>query len=352
MLFDPLKLRSLSLRNRIVVSPMCQYSCQDGFASDWHLVHLGSRAVGGAALVMTEAAAVTASGRISPDDLGIWKDEHMEPLARIARFIRQQGAEPGIQLAHAGRKASTAAPWKGGQPVDEAHGGWRPIYAPSAIPFEEGWQVPEELDQEGISAILDAFARAAHRAREAGFRVLEIHAAHGYLLDEFLSPLTNHRNDNYGGSFDNRIRIVCQAVEAIRREWPEELPLFIRLSCVDWRDDGWTLEDSVALARCLKPMGVDVVDCSSGGVVPHVKIPAGPGYQVEFAARIRRDAGIMTAAVGMITAPAQADTILRSGQADLVLLARQFLRDPYWPLHAAKKLGVEGPWPPQYYRAR
>ncbi len=339
-LFDPLSIREIPLRNRIVVSPMCQYSSIDGFANDWHFVHLGSRAVGGAALVFTEAAAVTPDGRISPDDLGIWKDEHVEPLARIVRFIEQQGAVAGIQLAHAGRKASTAAPWKGGQPLGEREGGWRPIFAPSGIAFDIDWPVPQELDVNGINAVVSAFADAARRARQAGFHVIEIHAAHGYLLNEFLSPLANRRNDAFGGSFEARIRVICEVATAVRREWPEQLPLFIRLSCVDWSESGWTLEDSIALARHLKPLGVDLVDCSSGGVVPHTRIPVGSGYQVEFSARIRHEAAILTGAVGMITSPRQADTIIRTGQADVVLMAREFLRDPYWPLHAAAARGA------------
>jgi 2,4-dienoyl-CoA reductase-like NADH-dependent reductase (Old Yellow Enzyme family) len=351
-LFDPLSLRAVQFRNRIVVSPMCEYSSVEGFADDWHLVHLGSRAVGGAGLVMTEAAAITPEARISPDDLGIWKDEHVEPLARIVRFVEQQGAVAGMQLAHAGRKASTSAPWKGGRPLDERASGWRPVYAPSPCAFDTGYPIPQELSIEQIAAVVQAFAAAARRALAAGFRVIEIHAAHGYLLHEFLSPLSNRRRDAYGGSFDARTRIVREVVEAIRRAWPEQLPLFIRLSCTDWVEGGWAVEDSIDLSRRLKPLGVDLVDCSSGGLVPGVKIFLGPGYQVPFAERIRRKAEIMTGAVGMITAAAQADTIIRTGQADMVLLARQLLRDPYWPLHAARELGCEGSWPLQYLRAK
>jgi 2,4-dienoyl-CoA reductase-like NADH-dependent reductase (Old Yellow Enzyme family) len=350
-LFEPLSVRDVKLRNRIAVSPMCQYCGTDGFVNDWHLVHLGSRAVGGAGLVMTEASAVVPEGRISPKDLGIWKDEHIEGLARIVRFLVQHGAVGGMQIAHAGRKASTAEPWKGRHPLAEGDGGWRPIYAPSPIPFDGKSPVPQEITLDQIPSLLESFGAAAGRALQAGFQVLELHAAHGYLLHQFLSPLVNRRNDLYGGSFEGRIRLVCQVVEAIRKRWPERLPFFVRLSCVDWVEGGWTLEDTIALARCLKPLGVDLIDCSSGAIVPGVSIPLGPGYQVRFAERVRREAQIMTGAVGLITSPAQADTIIRSGQADLVLLARQFLRDPYWPLHAARELGKEAPRPEQYSRA-
>lgn len=351
-LFSSLSLRDVRISNRIVVSPMCQYSSTDGFANEWHLVHLGSRAVGGAALILTEAAAITPEGRISPADLGLWKDEHIEPLARIVRFLDENGAVAGIQLAHAGRKASTAAPWKGGQPVSPEQGGWERIVAPSPIPFDEHWPVPSEMSADDIRSTVAAFSDAACRALQAGFRVVEIHAAHGYLLHEFLSPLSNRRTDSYGGSFDARTRIVREVVEAVRRDWPERLPLFVRISAVDWAEGGWTLEDSIDLARRLKLLGVDLIDCSSGGLLPHVRIPVGPGYQVTFAERIRKEAQIPTGAVGMITSPEQADTIIRSGQADIVLLARQMLRNPYWPLHAARTLGHEQAWPPQYQRAR
>jgi 2,4-dienoyl-CoA reductase-like NADH-dependent reductase (Old Yellow Enzyme family) len=351
-LFEPLSIRDVKLRNRIVVSPMCQYSSTDGFVNDWHLVHLGSRAVGGAALVMTEAAAVVPEGRITPHDLGIWKDSHIEGLARILQFLIQQGAVAGMQLAHAGRKASAAVPWKGGHPLEERDGGWRPIYAPSALPFDSKSPVPQELTLHQIASLVESFGVAAGRVLQAGFQVIELHAAHGYLLHEFLSPLANRRNDLYGGSFDARIRFLCEVVEAVRKQWPERLPLFVRLSCVDWVEGGWTLEDTVALARRLKTAGVDLIDCSSGAIVPGASIPLGAGYQVPFAERVRREAQILTGAVGLITAPAQAETIIRSGQADVVLLARQFLRDPYWPLHAARELGVEGPMPEQYLRAR
>jgi 2,4-dienoyl-CoA reductase-like NADH-dependent reductase (Old Yellow Enzyme family) len=350
-LFSPLTIRDVTFRNRIAVSPMCQYSCEDGFATDWHLVHLGSRAVGGAALVMAEASAVTADGRISPDDLGVWKDAHVEPLARVARFVKAQGAVPGIQLAHAGRKASTAAPWKGGKPVAPAEGGWTPIHAPSAIPFAEGYETPRALSVAAIGEVVGAFASAARRALAAGFEVVELHAAHGYLANEFLSPLANRREDAYGGTFENRTRLVREMVEAVRREWPERLPLFLRISATDWAEGGWTLDDSVALASMVRPLGVDLVDCSSGGLVASARIPVGAGYQVPFADEIRRRAGVATGAVGMITQPMQADQIVRNGQADLVIMAREFLCDPYWPLHAAPELHQDAPWPKQYSRA-
>ncbi len=350
LLFQPLRLREVELRNRIVVSPMCQYSSRDGFADDWHLVHLGSRAVGGAGLVFTEATAVTPEGRISPDDLGLWKDDHVEFLSRITRFIAGHGAVPGIQLAHAGRKASTAAPWKGGQPVSPEDGGWQPV-APSPLPFESNWATPAALDEDGIHAVVRAFRDAAVRALRAGFRIVEIHAAHGYLIHEFLSPLTNRRTDGYGGSFENRSRLACEIAAAVREVWPEELPLFMRISATDWVDGGWDLEQSVGLAHVVGPLGVDVVDCSSGGIVPDARIPVGPGFQVPFAREIRERTGVATAAVGMITEPRQAEEILARRDADLILLARQFLREPYWPLKAAKKLEAKLDWPPQYRRA-
>jgi len=350
-LFAPLTIRDVTFRNRIVVSPMCQYSSVDGFADDWHVVHLGSRAVGGAGLVITEAAAVEARGRISPNDLGIYDDRHIEPLARINRFIHAHGAVAGIQLAHAGRKAGTARPWEGGKPISQAEGGWTPIVGPSAVPFDAGYQIPEALDESGIAKIVQAFGFAAQRALDAGYRVIEIHGAHGYLLNEFYSPLSNHRTDRYGGSFANRTRLLREVAEEIRRRWPERYPLFVRISATDWAEGGWDIEQSVELAQQLKPLGVDVIDASSGGNVPGVSIPVGPGYQTLFAARIRQEAGILSAAVGMITAPAQADHIVRTGQADLVLLAREMLRDPYWPLRAAKELRQEIPVPPQYARA-
>ncbi len=344
-------MRDVLFRNRIVVSPMCQYSSEDGFADDWHLVHLGSRAAGGAGLVFTEAAAVLEEGRISPQDLGIWKDEQIEMLARIFKFVAAQGAVPAMQLAHAGRKASTSAPWKGGKPVGPEAGGWSPIYGPSALPFDEGYQTPEPLDQAGIDRVRAAFAAAAQRALQAGAKVIEIHAAHGYLLSSFLSPLSNQRTDQYGGSFENRIRFLCQTAETIRAVWPEKYPLFVRISSTDWTAGGWDGEQSVALARKLKPLGVDLIDCSSGGNVPQAEIPTGPGYQLPFAARIRREAEIATGAVGLITAPEQADQIIRLGQADLILMAREFLRQPYWPLHAGGPLHQPVRPPPQYGRA-
>jgi len=302
--------------------------------------------------VLAEATAITADGRISPVDLGIWSDAHITPLQRVFSFIQEQGAVPGIQLAHAGRKASTSEPWKGGKPISLEQGGWSPILAPSPIAFAEGYQVPKELTVEEIATIIDSFAAAARRAEAAGARIIELHSAHGYLLHSFLSPLSNQRTDRYGGPFSNRIRIVCEVVAAVRRVWPEKYPLFIRISSSDWVDGGWTLDDSVTLAKTLKPFGVDLVDCSSGGLVPHARIPVGSGYQVAFADAIRRRAGVLTGAVGMITEPAQADQIIRSGQADVVILARQFLRDPYWPLIAARSLGHDIKWPLQYERAK
>ncbi len=348
-LFAPVSFRDVRIRNRIVVSPMCQYSSEDGFANDWHLVHLGSRAAGGAGLVLTEAAAVEPRGRISPADLGIWKDEHIGMLARITRFIRSHAAA-GIQLAHAGRKASTAPPWEGGRYVPAGQGGWLPV-APSAVPFHESDPTPRELPSAEIRVIAGRFAEAARRALEAGFEVVEIHAAHGYLLHEFLSPLSNRRTDEYGGSIENRTRAVCEVVQAVRGSWPGRLPLFVRISATDWAEGGWSIDESVELARALKRFGVDLIDASSGGLVPHVKIPVAPGYQVQFAARIRREAGIATGAVGLITDPEQADDIIREGSADLVLLAREFLRNPYWPLRAARRLGAAVEPPPQYRRA-
>ena len=349
-LFSPLTLRSLELHNRVVVSPMCQYSSTDGFAEDWHLVHLGSRAVGGAALVMTEATAVTPEGRISAGDLGIWKDEHVEPLRRCAQFVRERGAAAGIQLAHAGRKASVTPPWEGGGPVPEARGGWRTL-APSSLPFRSGDPVPHALDRAGIAAVVDAFASASRRSLAAGFQVMEIHAAHGYLLHEFLSPLSNRREDEYGGSFDNRIRLLLEVTRAVRAAWPGGLPLLVRISATDWAEGGWDPEQSVALARRLAELGVDLIDCSSGGLVPGARVPSGPGYQVGFAGRIRREAAVATGAVGLITTPEQANAVVEEGNADLVLLARQLLRDPYWPLRAAKALGAVARWPVQYLRA-
>jgi 2,4-dienoyl-CoA reductase-like NADH-dependent reductase (Old Yellow Enzyme family) len=351
-LFEPLRLRSLALPHRILVSPMCQYSCEDGFSTDWHLVHLGARAVGGAALVFTEATAVTAEGRISPQDLGLYDDRHVEGLARIVRFVKGQGAAAGIQLAHAGRKGSTSRPWGagGGRAVAPEDGGWEPG-GPTGAAFTDGYPVPHALTAADLSAVVAAFRAAAERARAAGFDVAEIHGAHGYLIHEFLSPLVNTRTDGYGGSFDNRVRLCLEVTAAVRSVWPENLPVFVRLSCTDWKEGGWDIEQSIELARRLRGLGVDLIDCSSGGAIADAKIPVGPGYQVPFAERIRREAGIPAGAVGLITSPAQADTLIRNGQADCVLLARELLRDPYWPLHAAQELGAVLPWPPQYVRA-
>ncbi|HVU95798.1 MAG TPA: NADPH dehydrogenase NamA [Puia sp.] len=351
-LFSPLTIRDIILGNRIVVSPMCQYSAHDGMAGDWHLVHLGSRAVGGAGLVFTEATAVSPEGRISPQDLGIWKDEHIDGLRRIVKFVRAQGSEIGIQLAHAGRKASVREPWNGNKLVPEQAGGWTAV-APSAMPFSEGYAQPVELTAGGIQKVIDDFKAAARRAMLAGFKVLEIHAAHGYLLHEFLSPLSNQRKDEYGGSFENRIRLLTEVVDAVRADWPPGYPLFVRISATDWADGGWDIDEAVRLAGVLKARGVDLIDCSSGGLVPHQKIPAGPGYQVPFSQRIREVSGILTGAVGIITDAVQAETIITTGQADLVLLARQMLRDPYFPLHAADELRHKDiHWPLQYERAR
>jgi 2,4-dienoyl-CoA reductase-like NADH-dependent reductase (Old Yellow Enzyme family) len=349
-LFDPLPIRSLTLANRIVVSPMCQYSSVDGFSNDWHVVHLGSRAVGGAALVMTEASGVTPDGRISPQDLGVYDDGHVPGLARIVRFVHAQKALAGIQLAHAGRKGSTRRPWEPPGTVTPENGGWEPV-GPTNEPFADNYPVPRPLRLDEIPGVVDAFRAAARRALAAGFDVAEIHAAHGYLIHEFYSPLVNTRTDAYGGSYDNRVRLCLEVAEAVRGVWPPHLPLFVRISSTDWKERGWDLDQSVELARRLRDRGVDLVDCSSGGAVADQQIVVGPGYQVPFAERIRRDAGIATGAVGMITEAGQADAIIRGGQADLVLLARELLRDPYWPLHAADTLGHVVPWPAQYLRA-
>ena len=349
-LFTPLTIRGVQFRNRVAVSPMCQYSSVDGFASDWHLVHLGSRAVGGAGLVMMEATAVEPRGRISPWDQGIWKDEHVEFLTRIAAFLKAQGAVAGIQLAHAGRKASTGRPWQGGARIPESEGGWQPV-APSALPFHPDHPAPHELSKTEIRGLVADFAAAARRSLAAGFELVEIHAAHGYLAHEFLSPLSNTRTDEYGGSFDNRARFTMEVTEAVRGVWPQNLPLFMRISSTDWTPGGWTLDDSVELARRVKPLGVDLIDCSSAGLSIQQKIEIGPGYQVPFAERIRRESGVMTGAVGMITTPAQCEEILTSGKADLVLLAREFLRDPYFAGHAAKALEADFKPPKQYLRA-
>ena len=349
-IFDPLPIRGITLQNRIVVSPMCQYSSEDGFANDWHLVHLGSRAAGGAALVFTEATAVTPEGRISPEDLGLWKDEQIDFLARIVRFMKTQGTVPGMQIAHAGRKGSTQRPWVGSSKVTIEDGGWVPV-APSAVAFSDNYPMPRALEKQEIQAIVAAFAATAFRALEAGFQVLEIHAAHGYLAHEFFSPLSNFRTDEYGGSFENRTRIGREIVSAVRKVWPENLPLFIRISATDWKEGGWDVDQAVELARQLKPLGVDLIDCSSAGLVVDQKIVAGPGFQVPFSERIRRDANIMTSTVGLIETKEQVAEILANGKADLVLMAREFLRDPYWPLRTARELKHPASWPAQYLRA-
>jgi 2,4-dienoyl-CoA reductase-like NADH-dependent reductase (Old Yellow Enzyme family) len=350
-LFDPLSIRDLTFANRVFVSPMCEYSSVDGYANDWHFVHLGSRAVGGAALVLTEATAVLPEGRISPQDLGIWSDDHIAPLSRIVSFIHAQGSVAGMQLAHAGRKSSTHRPGDGHGMVPLEAGGWTKVVAPSALTFAEGYPAPQALTIDGIQDVVAGFAAAARRASDAGFRVIEIHAAHGYLIHEFLSPLSNRREDAYGGSFENRTRLLRETVAAVRSVWPERAPLFVRISATDWVDGGWDVEQSVELARALRVSGVDLIDCSSGGNVPQATIPVGPGYQTPFAERIRRDAGIMTGAVGMITSPTQAEHIVGTGLADAVIIARELLRDPYWPLRAARELGQATSWPVQYLRA-
>lgn len=349
-LFSPYKLREVELKNRIVVSPMCQYSAKEGHPQTWHLVHLGSRAVGGAGLVFTEATAVEELGRISPGDTGIYTDSHVDSWRPIARFIKEEGAVPGMQLAHAGRKASVTAPWTGGKPIHLEDGGWAPV-APSAQAFDVGYNVPHALTAAEIDAVIMAFRKATERALAASFEVIEIHSAHGYLLHEFLSPLCNARQDEYGGSFENRIRLAVRVAREVRQAWPARLPLFFRVSATDWAEGGWDLEQTIELCRRLKSLGVDLIDVSSGGAVPHAKIPMAPGYQVRFAEEIRRQAGIATGAVGMITDPAQAETTLTTEQADLVFLARQLLRDPYWPRRAAKALDAKIKAPDQYLRA-
>ena len=349
-LFDPLTIRGTAFRNRIFVSPMCQYSSRDGVPNAWHLVHLGSRAVGGAALVMVEATSVSPEGRITPVDSGLWSPDQAEAFRPIVEFVAARGAVPGVQLAHAGRKASTRAPWEGGAPLSESEGAWETL-APSAVPFGR-YPPPRALTEEEIEETVRRFAASAKLALAAGFRVVELHMAHGYLLHEFLSPLANRREDEYGGRFENRVRLPLRVACAVREVWPEGLPLFVRISATDWTEGGWTPEDSVRFARELAAIGVDLVDCSSGGIVPGVEIPTGPGYQVEFAARVRKEAGIATGAVGLITEPAQAEEIVASGKADVVLLGRAVLRDPYWPLHAARALGVDVAWPNQYLRAK
>ena len=350
VLFTPLQLRETTLRNRIAVSPMCQYSAREGLPAAWHLVHLGSRAVGGAGLVLTEATAVSPEGRISPGDTGIWSDAHAEAWAPIARFVAEQGVVAGLQLAHAGRKASTDAPWRGGRPLGAEAGGW-PTVGPSPLPFADGHPVPRELSTDDLSGIVGAFRDGARRAARAGFEMVEIHMAHGYLLHQFLSPLSNRRTDEYGGSLDNRMRLPLEVTRAVREAFPVERPVLARTSVTDWVEGGWDLEQSIVLARGLREAGVDLVDCSSGGAAPDAKVPVAPGYQVPFAQAIRERAGVPTGAVGMITEPTQAEAVLAEGKADLVLLAREMLRDPYWPLHAAQALGVDVRWPDQYVRA-
>ena len=348
-LFEPLTLRGLTLKNRLVVSPMCQYSAHDGLANDWHLVNLGSRAVGGAGLLIQEATAVSPEGRITPDDLGLWNDAQVPFLQRINQFIAAQGSVPGIQLAHAGRKASTYAPWRGSGAL--AEGGW-PVVAPSALRFADNYPLPVALDAAGIQKVVADFGAAARRSVQAGFRLIEIHAAHGYLLHQFLSPLSNQRPDEYGGSLENRARLLLAVTAAVRQTVPTDFPVIVRLSATDWTEGGWTAADSVRLSGMLKDTGVDLIDCSTGGNVAKASIPVGPNYQVEFAAQIKRETGLPTGAVGLITTPQQAEAIVASGQADLVLLAREELRDPYFPLHAAHELGADVAWPPQYERAK
>lgn len=350
-LFTPLTFRDVTFRNRVFVSPMCQYSSEDGMPNDWHLVHLGTRAVGGAGLVIVEASGVSPEGRITDWDSGIWSEAHADAFRRINDFIHAQGSVAGIQLAHAGRKASTEKPWRGGRPIVDGPHSWTTL-APSAIPYREGDPVPQALTLDEIDEVVEQFVRATKLALRAGFRVVEIHAAHGYLLHQFLSPLSNQRDDEYGGSLENRMRLTLRVTREVRAAWPEELPLFVRISASDWAEGGWTLTDSIALSKELKPLGVDLVDCSSGGAVPHAKIELGPGYQVPFARAIRAEANIATGAVGLITTAQQAEEIVREGWADAVLLARQLLRDPYFPLHAARELGAELAWPDQYGRAR
>ena len=351
MLFSPLQIKDIELKNRIVVSPMCQYSSSDGFANDWHMVHLGSRAVGGAALIIMEATAVSPEGRITYADMGLWKDEHIAKLHHITTFIHANGAIAGIQLAHAGRKASCEKPWLGGHQIKSGENHWQTV-APSPIPFREGDMVPHQLSIGEIENLVNDFRHAALRALTAGFKLIEIHAAHGYLINEFLSPLSNTRTDGYGGSFENRCKFLFQVIEAIQAVWPKTLPLFVRISASDWAEGGWTIDDSVKLCHMLKQKGVDGIDASSGGTVPYAKIPAGPGYQVPFAEAIKRETGILAAAVGIIVNPQQAEDILVQQKADLIVMAREHLRDPYFALHAAKELGDEVKWPPQYERAK
>lgn len=351
ILFTPITIKSVTLKNRIVISPMCQYSATDGFANDWHLVHLGSRAVGGAGLIIQEATAISPEGRITHHDLGLWKDEQMERLKNIVSFVHQQGSHIGIQLAHAGRKASHALPWHGGKQLGKDHNAWQTV-APSSIPYLEETIAPTALTQDGINNVLHDFRKATVRALEIGYDVLEIHSAHGYLLHEFLSPLSNHRTDSYGGSFENRTRLLIDVVKEVKEYWPEHKPLFVRISASDWAEGGWSIEDAIRLSKELKQHGVDVIDCSSGGLVPYQKIAFTPGYQVPFAERIKHEAQIATGAVGLITSAEQAEDILASGKADLILIARESLRNPYFPLASARQWGEEVEWPDQYLRAR
>ncbi len=350
-LFSPFEIRSIQLKNRIAISPMCQYSAEDGFSNDWHLVHLGSRAVGGAGLIIAEACAVAPEGRISPYDIGLWKDEHISNLKRITTFIEAQGSVPAIQLAHAGRKASCAQPWKGGEMLRKDEGGWQTV-APSAIPFNDMYPMPLALSIEGIDQLVNNFKDAAKRALDAGFKIIEIHAAHGYLIHEFFSPLSNQRTDVYGGSFQNRIRFLCEIVTAVQEVWPTNLPIFVRISATDWVDGGWSIDESIALSRILKEMGIDLIDCSSGGNISNVRIPLAPGYQVPFSKKIKETTGIATAAVGLITDAHQAENILINEEADLILFARESLRNPYFPLNAASALNENIDWPIQYARAK
>jgi 2,4-dienoyl-CoA reductase-like NADH-dependent reductase (Old Yellow Enzyme family) len=350
-LFSTFKLRGVEFKNRVFVSPMCQYSSENGMPNDWHLVHLGSRAVGGAGMVMVEATAVSPEGRISPGDTGIWSDDHAEAFRPLASFIKSSGAVPGIQIAHAGRKASTDVPWRGGKPLTSADGAWQPI-APSPIPFGDGYPIPRQMSEREMEEVTRQFADAARRSLDAGFEIIELHMAHGYLLHEFLSPLSNRRQDEYGGTFEARVRFPLRVAKAVREEVPALVPFFVRVSATDWAAGGWDLQDSIRFSRLLRETGVDLIDCSSGGVIPGVKIPVGPGYQVPFAAAVRNEAGIATGAVGMISEARQSEQIVASGEADAVFLARAMLRDPYWPIHAAKELGVDLPWPAQYQRAK
>lgn len=350
-LFSPLKIKNVVFKNRIFVSPMCQYCCKDGLPDDWHLVHLGSRAVGGAGLVIAEATAVSPEGRISPGDCGIWSNAHTEAFKPIAAFIEARGSIPGIQIGHAGRKASTDAPWRGGLPLPDGAGGWQPI-APSPVAFDKTHTLPKEMTEEDMDGVVAAFTQAAQRSLAAGFKVLELHMAHGYLMHQFLSPVSNLRKDAWGGTFENRLAFPLKITTAVRRVWPESLPLFARISCTDWVENGWDLSQSIDCSRRLKDLGVDLIDCSSGGTVPDAPVPAGPGFQTVFSAAVRKEAGIATGAVGLITAPTQAEQVLVTEQADAVLLGREFLRSPYWPMLAATELGEDLEWPDQYKRAK